>query len=446
MTDMPGPPNQLQDRWIPELLVLGFLFVAFSTHFLEWHIIGRIRYLEIGFCLVGIGWFLTRLTYRLPKKLAMVLLMLTAYLGCLVLTDLYRHTDPHDYLRGWAKVAVFAGNILAFQVILKNEEHRFLLLTVALVMGFYLKIYFLPHPFIALGKYWKVGYAFPTTCLGVLLVQSQQHLVFRVAGLLFLSLLNIAFDYRSLAVFTLMTAAALVAAKLLKIIRSNPGRKIVLMVNLPNVLISIFAFMVVLYAIYNLSYEHRIINVGQRLFTSAQRNPLLGRLNLVAGVQTALQSPIVGLGSWPRDEEVVRSLKQLYRHLGLQPPEFPGNRIPIHSMLLRGWVENGIVGLAFWILILTIAFQALWRCIATDHNRLPLYGFFLFAFSWDILFSEFSFNTRFLCAFYFVLAVHILLTNPSDQSMDACGSPKTPIVPSGRSGVGANRGLEQPSG
>ena len=114
-----------------------------------------------------------------------------------------------------------------------------------------------------------------------------------------------------------------------------------------------------------------------------------GREAVVSGLLAALDSPIVGYGSWPLDREgfYLRTCELS----GSKPEPTYYQRgypmIPTHSHVLCAWVENGIGGLFFWIYVLIFYLRQLIRPVG-DERRLGLYlAVAVLSLTWHVLFS-----------------------------------------------------------
>ncbi len=117
-----------------------------------------------------------------------------------------------------------------------------------------------------------------------------------------------------------------------------------------------------------------------------------GRPQVLGGWLAAMDSPIVGHGSWPVDHGMY--FGQACDILGLR---LPGDYytqgfvlIPTHSHVLCAWVENGIMGLVFW----TYVFFKLARCSMARYRDGDKFALFLViscvSAMWHILFSPIS--------------------------------------------------------
>ncbi len=85
----------------------------------------------------------------------------------------------------------------------------------------------------------------------------------------------------------------------------------------------------------------------------AKVGALGGRPEFFVGVTAALESPIIGHGSWAKDYKYLEMLNDMLIETGAE--ENPGDYeeeasglIPGHSHIVTAWVWAGIAGLIFW--------------------------------------------------------------------------------------------------
>ena len=110
-------------------------------------------------------------------------------------------------------------------------------------------------------------------------------------------------------------------------------------------------------------------------------------------------SPIIGHGSWAKDVYYVAILRDILESNGFKATgESDEDLIPSHSHLLGAWVELGLLGGLFWIIVLIIATLAFYSCIRKPRIPATLVGFVLVSLIWDVLFSPFANSQRFMKA------------------------------------------------
>jgi O-antigen ligase len=114
-----------------------------------------------------------------------------------------------------------------------------------------------------------------------------------------------------------------------------------------------------------------------------------GREAIVSGVIAALESPIIGYGSWPLDREgfYLRACELSGRDPDPNFYKLGYPLIPTHSHVMCAWVENGIGGLVFWSYVIFFYVRQILRPVI-DEKRMGLYlAVSVLSLVWHILFS-----------------------------------------------------------
>jgi hypothetical protein len=171
--------------------------------------------------------------------------------------------------------------------------------------------------------------------------------------------------------------------------------------------------------------------------TSGDLNLLLGgRAESLAAVQAIADSPILGHGSWARNQYYVRLyFDRLAEYDMITPGDMAqfynasGDLIPSHSHLLGSWVEAGFLGALIWLWVLFLAFRALYGVLKVQKApSLIVIVSAMFVF-WDVLFSPFGADARFIRAAE--LAILLLLVNALDRQRRPVRTPSSQHAESG---------------
>ena len=144
-----------------------------------------------------------------------------------------------------------------------------------------------------------------------------------------------------------------------------------------------------------------------------------GRIESLVSIQAILDSPILGHGSWARDINYVILLVKKLDALGfpMQGDPFLDDLIPTHSHLFGAWVESGVAGGIFWIGALLLAFKALYRLLRMENAPTALISFLTISMVWDIFFSPFGQEQRFLMALKICLALWVIRRAKSKEQI-----------------------------
>jgi len=134
-----------------------------------------------------------------------------------------------------------------------------------------------------------------------------------------------------------------------------------------------------------------------------------GRSEILVSVYAIRDSPIIGHGSWAKDHRYADMLMYLKSVLGYTSAE-PGEEglIPSHSHIFGAWVEAGILGAVFWIWVLSLPIRVLTGSYRTKEPLSPLIIFFSFILIWDILFSPYGAERRFITPYYIIVMMSFL--------------------------------------
>lgn len=127
-----------------------------------------------------------------------------------------------------------------------------------------------------------------------------------------------------------------------------------------------------------------------------------GRTESLATVQAVIDSPILGHGSWARDAKYHDIMVLKILESGKKPGyNMFGDLIPSHSFLMGAWVEAGIAGAIFWIYIFYQICRSLWRATGGE-PFLAVFAFIGMTTMWDILFSPYGAERRFIVTYIFI--------------------------------------------
>jgi len=141
-----------------------------------------------------------------------------------------------------------------------------------------------------------------------------------------------------------------------------------------------------------------------------------GRSEFNASFAAIGDSPILGYGSWARSAYYYNIYVESIRETGtpeqlaeINSRTYSAPQIPTHSHLFGAWVEAGIVGAAFWLMVLRRALQATRRSLELRGPVDVLILLNTVFFMWNILFSPFGgemrlVNASLLALFLFDLA------------------------------------------
>jgi hypothetical protein len=315
-----------------------------------------------------------------------------------VITDVIRGTPLDLLLKGWSLILFTVVHFAVMWILVRTRRRMWLALW-GTVFGLLLDYWITPSPH-ALGEPWKFGYG-PALTLAVVLLANAISLpaVGCMFVLLGLGMVNALEGFRS-AAGVYLVACAFVFLRWFKVpdrIRPiTPGRAVRVFVT------SCLAAAVLLSGYSALASRGVLGEQEQTKYASqtGQHGPFLGgRPDTVFAVVAIGQSPFLGHGSWAQrtaatDEPAIRFLnREGYSYRYPVITQESRNVIPTHSHLLGAWVMAGILGVPFWVWLLTICFRSLAMGFTTP-ARTALIALFGTQLVWDCLFSPFGAERR----------------------------------------------------
>jgi O-antigen ligase len=300
-------------------------------------------------------------------------------------------------------------NFTVVWLVVCNNQRRFVFYGIGLAVGTILSFYIHPSSE-QLQSPWKFALGIPITMLIVMLVaRARKH---RYIGILLpltaLAVVHAFEDFRILAAISFISA--IYSLFLMSEMREKFGHFRLAALAL-TIACGIGGFSLIYshYAQLGVFGEY----AQRKLKAQSGEGGLLlgGRSEMLASGQAIIDSPLLGHGSWARDPAYVAIMADRRAELGYKRFQGGGRSddlIPTHSYILGAWVEAGIVGGLFWLLMLGITFSALFNASGTE-PLLPLFAFAGFMLMWDILFSPLGTPTRFIAP-YFMAAMISLRT------------------------------------
>jgi hypothetical protein len=401
--------------------VLAFL-IPF-TLFIELQIVGRLFAPDV--LLATIFPFLLafrgqRLAAPLPR---MFLLLAGLWLLGQVFTDLVQGAPFHDYSRGWAKIGFTMVNFCALFLLLNGRFRRIVLYAAGLAAGGVVEYFVNPSTYAA-SYPWKFGYGVSVTWFLVLAAmalagQERTGRLSAIGLIVGASVFNFYMEFRSLGGVLFLVAAYMAAQTVWRRRQTSLRRIRSYHTVILTVAVGIAAWGAL--EIYSRAAEsgllgHEAQYLYERQATGAYGLLLGGRSETLTSIPAILDSPILGHGSWAKDCDYTNLFVERKLELGY----FLGEEneeclIPTHSHLLGAWVEAGIGGAIFWAWVFVLALRSLTVSLLCRDRIIPLIAFVAFTLIWDVLFSPYGAERRFITTYYVVvlMSVHTLVVRAS---------------------------------
>ncbi|RYE55497.1 MAG: hypothetical protein EOP48_10095, partial [Sphingobacteriales bacterium] len=309
------------------------------------------------------------------------------YLMSLIISDIFRNTTLVDCLRGWSKVGLMIFAIPLLGALYGGREKRLAAYFFGLMCSPFLKIALYGYE-VDIYKFF-IGY--PISTLAFYFAGNKKIAFGRILPLA-AGVLAFIMNSRSLAGITFVSGLFNFMNSSKEKLSSVSQKKVILNI----VIISLSALIVA--QMYTLAAPQGWLGEAAREKFIAQSSEsstgefsvLSGRPELFFSFPKIIEPPLIGHGSWARDEDFYVSRS---RELGLRISESVRERglIPTHSHFFGAWVEAGLLGAFFWLIIAFKIAESLLKGRLNRYRSLaPIVIFLMINFFWEIWFSPFG--------------------------------------------------------
>lgn len=385
-----------------------FVFMIPLLGLLKFSIIGELFVHEI--VLVGaVPYFLvTRSDGKNKALVAIVLVMVGLWFFSQVLTDLIRDTAFEDYSRGWAKIIFFGSAFYALSRIVNTPVRAFLWIGASSIAVFFRSFQlFEDQDWVILWKF-GIGPALLTAAIlpslwRLLKNPDDCSLYRRIAFLHFtFGVFSFFLNARSFAGLAILTGFFVWFYPMYK------GRRIAA----SGIVISLGLFLLLAVSLVNVyslgassgffGEEARSKYETQVMYGNSTFDILIGgRSESLVSTIAISDSPFIGHGSWAKDYRYAALYLELRARFSEVAPDMlyrdsmKDGLIPSHSYLLGAWVEAGVLGALFWVVVVWISFFKVIPAAVERSDVIGLLALLLLpVFLWNIFFSPFGANVR----------------------------------------------------
>jgi hypothetical protein len=365
----PAPARSTRDS---VLAVAAFVCgVAFQ---IKLDVVGEIYLLEPLIVLIALPCLLVRgpgKGFVAPVFLGFLGAGLIMFCGYL-LADLVAANEPWQYLKGWGRVLLLVLDSAAMMVLAAHGRQNIYWLALGIGVGGIVSLLLEGVPLTR----WKIGYS---EYLVVLLLALAPVAPAWLAGVLIgaFGVLCIALDYRSLGAACLVVAAIVLW-------RHTHRRKSIAR----NWLLLAFVCLTLAMALATL------LSATQQQYFERREQSNIGRyVGLIVAWRAIVESPLIGYGSWAAERKYARMLRDETQRMNQDRNhsiEVSESLLP-HSQFLQAWIEGGLLGVAFFVLLgIRLAGALRWFALQRPVDAItPLALYFLILGAWNLAASPF---------------------------------------------------------
>jgi hypothetical protein len=396
----------------------ALLFMLGSVGFLYIQLIGSLPYNEL-LLLPMLPFLLMKYGARaFRREYLWFYVFLGGWLFATVFGDIYNGNYWISRLKGVARVVFFGLDFIVLAILIDRKQRGFIAFALGLAVAEYMNSRtFAEDPL----TQWKFGSAEAVSFVGLIIASyfySKKRYTICFGIGIALSLLNLARAFRS------EVAEILVPMALILPILENKGGGVKSKAQEISRILLILVLGGGTAYLSNAAVKYGALHgwfpeAIQAKFLAQESGKLGvlvgGRPETLVAIQAIRDRPIIGHGSFAPGGEYILLEHELtykygYTETEIGDPNEEGG-IPTHSHLTMAWVENGILGGAFWIYIIVLSVRGIMRLIVLRPPLAPLYGFCLVSFIWDIFYTPMGAIDR-MWGCYYMLVGYTLVNAP----------------------------------
>lgn len=381
------------------------MFLIPATIFLKFSLIGTLLVSDILVAVV-LPFIMLAGRLRLEDTAKKILILGVVWFFGQVLSDIINQTPPEDFLRGWFRILTTLLTFVVLLFLVDNQIRRVYFMLAGTAVGVAINSISVWQVW-APGLLWKFGVGTGLTLAVLLWVNrkrfGQQNLSILVLflGATISLLLNARAQGGHIFIACLFSY---ISARSSNIGHLNISRKFIRI--LPVSILMIVASGVLLQSYLYMASEGYLgqdaLSKYRMQVGDTSNNPIAqlfvcGRSEFLISLDAIADSPLIGHGSWAKDEGYRLQMFREKLAAGCEVSEYfleESNLIPTHSILFGTWVESGVLGGIFWLFVIWVVMRGLVTAFGTRAIPITIFTFIVFWFSWDILFSPFGGTRR----------------------------------------------------
>lgn len=402
-----------------EIRTSGFgvlCFLVGATECYKFNLLGEIYLVELLLPVLALLSLGIRRTGAAPGRTDAFLMfgMLLVTFSGYVLTDLVRGAPPDQFLRGWGRVILVFTDLLSVYTIARRDKRYLWWLVLGMGVGGTLWLRVMEHMPIS---NWKFGYSRPLT---IFATACAYFMPLRIAAAIFafIAVMSMVWDFRIHSAVCMAIAAALWIRA-----ADRPGHEI----DARKYIKLGFAALFVAVAVIGLLKWTESDYYKQRRGSSSWGREVA----LKVGLQAISESPVIGYGSWgvsPDIQRIERALVAESPEGKIYPYIFTGSSMAAHSQLLQAWVEAGVLGAVFFIILGIRLVKYLPSLVLRRRQDYltPILYYFVFMGVWNLINSPFSTPHRMNIA---LATLAVIIQSAEAQTGRRIGAGRAPLAP-----------------
>jgi hypothetical protein len=400
---------------IPKLTVTEwFLLLVPMFRFLRIELVGQLYLAETVTILAIVYYALFARSVKVDRTGLVIVFLASIWLVVQIVTDLYLGISTRDMLRGNINILFVILGIVALLLLDAGSYKKMSLFVIGWSIGGIFKVYVMPLELHQTDPIkWGVGPA--VLFLGLVLLSHTQrkHTYLAAFGLVVLVVWCLVTSNRALALIAMGTFVVYALSGHMNVwLGKGVFRKGLVGVPIvaATLLLSLGTFQLYGMAVQSGVLGERALGKHTRQVGSDLGFILSARSEILISSLAVFESPIVGRGSWAKDEYLA-SIYAILREAtgqGAREVEAEPGIILTHSYLMGAWVHAGIYGAFFWI-IMFAAFARIVLSQLFSPNKADILVTFLMVFTcWNILFSNLNGESRYMTELCFSILIYQL--------------------------------------
>ena len=410
-------------RRLPEFLIGTLLFGLGVLSHVVFHFVGDLFVAEM-IIIVTSPLLLFFYARRLARpELLRLFALLGLWLFAQIISDAYNQTPLVDRMRGTALISFFGIEIAFFAMIVGRNETRKAIFLTAYSLASIVLTRFQPNVAGVTGDFadnWKWAYSVGVTMLSLLLssflLKHGWHIL-AVLLLVAIAATDLLLNFRSAFLMLLVSTVLF-----FPVIPENIGRIRILPQKGSIFRLAVIAILAIAGGWSANQLVRYVSDAGlvaqkaqEKNQAQAQAGNLIvgGRPEFFVGLKAAMDSPIIGHGSWAKNMKYLEMQHDMLEEYGMQHDLTDAEAdsqglIPSHSHIVGAWVFAGFMGVVFWAYVFWQAIKGIVAAATVRPTLAPFYIWLLVGFSWNIFFSPFGSSSRIIESFTVLVIVDLV--------------------------------------